>query len=72
MNVSCNLQNCCPLIGMLHAGIGPSHVNSLLTSINLPAVAENTLKAREREIGPVIEKVAKESCETALQVDKTK
>lgn len=57
---------------MLHAGIGPSHVNSLLTSINLPAVAENTLKAREREIGPVIEKVAKESCETALQVEKTK
>ena len=57
---------------MLHAGIGPSHVNSLLTSINLPAVAENTLKAREREIGPVIEKVAQESCETALQVEKTK
>ena len=57
---------------MFHAGIGRSHVNSLLTSINLPAVAENTLKAREREIGPVIEKVAKESCETALQVEKTK
>ena len=57
---------------MLHAGIGPSHVNSLLTTINLPAVAENTLKARERKIGPVIGKVAKESCETALQLEKTK
>ena len=59
---------------MLHAGIGPSHVNSLLTSINLPAVAENTLKAREREIGPVIEKVAKESCDSVTsrkdQMDK--
>jgi len=57
---------------MLHVGIGPSHVNSLLTSINRPAIAENTLKARKREIGPVIEKVARESCETALQVEKTK
>ena len=57
---------------MLHARIGPTHVNSLLTSINLPAVAENTLKAREREIGPVIERVAKESCEKALEVEKSK
>ena len=60
------------LIGMLHAGIGPSHVNSLLTSINLPAVAENTFKAREREIGPVIERLAKESCGKALEVEKSK
>ena len=57
---------------MLHTGIGPSHVNSLLTSINLPAVAENTPKAREREIGPVIDNVAKESCKTVSQVEKTK
>lgn len=57
---------------MLHAGIGPNYMNSLLTSSNLPAVAENTLKAREREIGPVIGKVAKESCKTALQLEKTK
>ena len=56
---------------MLHAGIGPTHVNSLLTSINLPAVSENTLKAREREIGPVIERVAKESCGKALEVEKS-
>lgn len=57
---------------MLHAGIGPNYMNSLLTSSNLPAVAKNTLKARERKIGPVIGKVVKESCETALQLEKTK
>jgi len=28
---------------------GPTHVNALLTSINLPPVGQNTLKARERE-----------------------
>lgn len=47
-------------------------MNSLLTSSNLPAVAKNTLKARERKIGPVIGKVVKESFETALQLEKTK
>ncbi|KAJ7388264.1 hypothetical protein OS493_038886, partial [Desmophyllum pertusum] len=55
---------------MLHAGIGPTHANALLTSINLPAIGQNTLKAREREVGPAIEKVARKSCEDALEVEK--
>ena len=54
-------------LGMLHAGIGPTHVNVILTSMNVPAVSENTLKAREREVGPVIENVAKSSCLEALE-----
>lgn len=60
------------MTGMLHAGIGATHVNALLTSVNLPAIAENTLKAREREVGPAIEKVAKESCGKALEEEKGK
>ena len=55
---------------MLHAEIGPTHVNALLTSMNVPAVLENTLKAREREIGPVIESIAKSSCLKALETEK--
>ena len=55
---------------MLHAGIGPTHVNALLTSINLSAVGQNTLKAREREVGPVIEAVAKKSCAEATEAEK--
>ena len=55
---------------MLHAGIGPTHVNALLTSINLPPVGQNTLKAREREIGPAIESVAKKSCEEAIECER--
>ena len=56
--------------GMLHAGIGPTHVNSLLTSLNVPAVGKNTLKAREREVGQAVEKLAKRSCEDALAAEK--
>ena len=55
---------------MLHAGIGPTHVNELLSSINVPSVGESTLKAREREIGPQIEKLAKESCLESLETEK--
>ena len=56
---------------MLHARIGPTYVNALLTSINLPAIGLNTLKAREREIGPAIEIVARRTCEVALKLEKT-
>ena len=56
---------------MLHAGIGATHVNALLTSINLPTVHENTLKAREREIRPALEKIAKRSCKNAIGKEKS-
>ena len=55
---------------MLHAGIGATHVNVLLTSINLPAVNESTLKTREREVGPVFERFAKTSCKNAIEKEK--
>lgn len=38
--------------------------------MNIPPVSQRTLKAREREVGPVIEKVAKGSCEEAVEVEK--
>ena len=53
---------------MLHAGIGVTHLNALLTSRNLPAVGQNTLKATKREVGPAIEAVARNSCLEGLQL----
>ena len=43
---------------MLHAGIGETHVNNLLTSMNVPPIHHKTLKRREREAGKGIETVA--------------
>ena len=54
-------------LGMLHAGIGPSHVNALLTSVNIPSVSQSTFKSRELEVGPVNAEVAKASCEKAME-----
>ena len=58
-------------LGMLHAGIGPTHVNAILTSMNVPAVSESTLRSREWEVGPVIENVGKISCLEALEREKS-
>jgi len=55
---------------MPHAGIGPTHVNALLTLINLSPLGQNTLNAREKEAGPVIEAVAKKSCAEAIEAKK--
>ncbi|PFX19079.1 hypothetical protein AWC38_SpisGene16524 [Stylophora pistillata] len=55
---------------MLHAGIGPTHVNELLSSINIPSLGESTLKAREREVGLQVEKLAKESCLKSLESER--
>ena len=50
---------------MEQAGIGPTHVNHLLTSMNIPAVDDKLLRRREQEIVPVVEAVAKAACTEA-------
>ena len=55
---------------MLHADIGPTHLNESLSSINVPSVGESTLKACERQVGPQIEKLAKESCLKSLESER--
>ncbi|XP_068757667.1 uncharacterized protein [Montipora capricornis] len=56
--------------GMLHAGMGPTHVNALLSSLNIPTLCVTTLKAREREIGPAIENIANKSCDLEMEEEK--
>lgn len=55
---------------MVHAGIGPTHVNSLLTSMNIPSVSNSTLNRRQKEAGAAIEEVARESCTQSLHHEK--
>ena len=55
---------------MLHVGIGPTHVNESLSSINVPSLGESTLKDRKREVRPQIEKLAKESCLESLESER--
>ena len=60
--------------GMLHAGIGETHVNNLLTAINVPEIHHKTLKRREREAGKGLEALAERTIQEALreEVEKTR
>ena len=40
------------------------------SSLDIHPPGRKTLKRREREIGPVIEKVARASCEGAIEIEK--
>ena len=57
-------------LGSLHAGIGNTHLNNLLSRMNIPTVNHRMFKRREREIGNVVEKVARESCKLNLNLEK--
>lgn len=48
-------------IGVLHAGIGITQINSLLTSLNIPAVSHAMLDRRQRETGDALEAMAQNS-----------
>jgi hypothetical protein len=69
-NDCCAISDLVDISGMMHAGIGPTHVNALLTSINIPPVTEHTLISRQAEAGPAIESVARESCIDQSQEEK--
>ena len=45
-------------LGALNAGIGQTHLNSLLSCLDIPTINHVTFKAREREVGRALESVA--------------
>ena len=50
------------ILGLLHAGIGLTHVEGFLSIIGLRCFSVGTYKTIERKVGPAIEKVACDSC----------
>ena len=56
-----NINTRVPL-GSLPAGIGNTHLNNLLSAMNIPTMNYRLFSKREREIGHVVENIARESC----------
>ena len=50
-----------------HSGVGPTHIRNFMTAVYIPPANEGTIRQREREISPVIEAVAKNSCKAAAE-----
>ena len=47
-------------------GLGFSHVNSILTALDIPSMTRKTYKIREHEVGKIAEEVAKDLCKEML------
>ena len=58
------------VLGSLHAGLGNTHLNNLLVTMNVPTMNHNLFKIREREVGNALEKVATDSCKFNLNLKK--
>ena len=52
-------------LAVLSSGLGLTQVAKYLQAINVPPISLKSQKKREREIGPIVERVAKESCRAA-------
>lgn len=54
---------------MLDSGSGETQINTILSELNLPVVSPTTLKCHERIVGCQMEKLAKQSCDTAVKIE---
>lgn len=54
---------------MLDNGLGPSHVNSFLSTMNIPTMSHNTIKRHEDIVGEAIYKEAQKSMARAVHTE---
>ena len=54
-------------LGAIDNGIGYTHVNGFLSTLNIPTINKTAYKNREREVGKAIEEVAINSCQMVLE-----
>ena len=56
---------------IIDGGIGETHLNTVLTSLDIPILTPTILKRNERIVGKAIETVPKKSCSTSIELEKT-
>ena len=59
-------------LASLHAGIGETHLTSIMSIMNIPPMARASFKTRERETGKAVENVARASCSQIITDEKDK
>lgn len=57
-------------LATLHTGNGHSHLDRILRIIGLPGMDAKTFSGHERIIGPIIEKIALDSCQEAALLER--
>ena len=59
-------------LASLHAGIGETHLTSIMSIMNIHPMARGSFKTRERETGKAVENVARASCDQIITNEKDK
>lgn len=54
---------------MIDAGVGPTHINAILSSINTPTVSEPLLRRHEKMVADGLETAARKSCLQAAELE---
>ena len=57
-------------LASLHTGIGQTHLNGILSIMNIPPMSQASFKTRERETGKAVETIAKVTCEQVTTNEK--
>ena len=57
-------------VGTIYSGLGYTSVNKYLQNLNIPNMCSDSYKRHEREIGPVIEAVAKKKLSGSYRIRK--
>lgn len=55
---------------MIDSGLGATHVNKVLTTLNIPAIGFNSIKRHEEIVGDALLKQAEESMACAIEKEK--
>ena len=55
---------------MIHAGMSQASLQRFTSCMDIHPPDKKTLKCREREVGPVLEKIARASCEEAVDLER--
>ncbi|XP_074104180.1 uncharacterized protein LOC141530765 [Cotesia typhae] len=59
------------VLGAVHAGVEYTCLRKILACADVPMISQALYKRYEREVGPVIEEVAKESCKQAAEEERS-
>ena len=57
-------------LACLHTGVGQTHLDGILATMNIPTMSRASFKTREREAGTAVESIAKVTCQQIITSEK--
>lgn len=64
------MAHCLLFSGTIYAGMGCTHLNKLLSSLNIPRINSDLYKKYESDVGAAIEIFANETCKESVALER--